>query len=333
MTLKLCTDLLGKAMIERLNYSTHAIEDLKSTLPNIDDEVTKKVTEMLIVRLQKAVKFILPDYGIYYDLKAIDQKHIDLLHLPFNIIAAEYRSPCVNLSGDSVSASKSIALALELHKDAEFSALAMMERPREIKPSALIWPIYYIDMLGLWVASYCGLVINYDQVVSTVIEENDSYELSLAEKYQMSLTYNYLDMYKVPIGKPYFDIRDRMDEKEFHMVCMRDAGSEMQAIVQLCSVLNCSNIKQSVIPAPSALNKKRDKKGKMPFYEYRVLEIKTDGVSKKGSGTHSSPRLHVRRGHPRHYRNPDNTVRKVVWIESTVVGKQDNGIIDKDYKV
>lgn len=320
-------------MIERLNYSTHAIEDLSKTLSTIDDDITKHVTELLLDRLKKSVKFILPDHGIYFDLKSIDQKYMDLLHLPFNIIAAEYRSPCINLDNESVRSSKSIALAIELHKDPEFSKIAQMEKPREILPSALIWPIYYVDLLDLWIANYCGLALNYDQQVISCAGEDDRDELALAEKYQMKLANNYLELYKVPIGRPYFDIKERMSEKEFHMVCMRDAGSEMQSILQLCSILNCSNIQQSTIPAPPALNKKRAKKGKLPLYEYRVLQVKGDHPHKPGTGSHSSPRMHVRRGHPRHYRNPDNTVRKVVWIESTVVGRQDNGIVDKDYKV
>lgn len=320
-------------MIERLNYTTHAIEDLSKTLPNIEDSMTKHVTELLIDRLKRSEKFILPDYGIYFDLQSIDQKYIDLLHLPFSVIAAEYRSPCINLDKESVSSSKTIALAIELHKDAEFCKVAQLESPREIEPSALIWPIYYVDLMGLWVANYCGLVVKYDQTVIPYTGTDDDDEIALAQKYQMSLTSSYMEMYKVPLGKPYFDIKDRMSEKEFHMVCMRDAGSEMQAILQLCSVLNCSNIQQTVVPAPPALNKKREKKGKLPLYEYRILQVKGDRPHKPGVGSHNSPRMHVRRGHPRHYRNPDNTVRKVVWIESTVVGRQDNGIVDKDYKV
>lgn len=65
------------------------------------------------------------------------------------------------------------------------------------------------------------------------------------------------------------------------------------------------------------------------FWQYNVVKLgsKSSPVPYKG-GHHASPRQHVRRGHYRTYASG-----KCIFIESTIVGDLDKGMIVKDYEL
>jgi len=95
-------------------------------------------------------------------------------------------------------------------------------------------------------------------------------------------------------------------------------------------VLGCSNVELIDHPAPKALNKKRERSGKMPILEFKTLTLKLDGkrgVGPRGTGTHASPRVHLRRGHVRQLQSG-----KRVWVQPCVVGSN-HGMVLKDYRV
>jgi hypothetical protein len=101
-------------------------------------------------------------------------------------------------------------------------------------------------------------------------------------------------------------------------------------VVELLCFLACSNAEISTEPNNrEKLNAKRLKKGKPPFYSYKVLTIaQNDGSSSRGiTGNGRSPRVHLRRGHIR--RLADRTV----WVNSAVVGDKSKGLVNKDYAV
>jgi hypothetical protein len=80
--------------------------------------------------------------------------------------------------------------------------------------------------------------------------------------------------------------------------------------------------------ASLAVNKRRMRDGKVPFFSYNHVEItnKPRVVIPHQGGTHASPRFHTRRGHYRHYKSG-----KVVWVNDTKVGSAKRGIVMKDY--
>ncbi|MNC48955.1 hypothetical protein D3C75_981010 [compost metagenome] len=102
-------------------------------------------------------------------------------------------------------------------------------------------------------------------------------------------------------------------------------------LAQFMAALSCSNSTAADATPPNpALNAKRRKAGKTPFFTYKVLTITTNGSasSKEGQcGTHGSPRVHLRRGHIR--RLPEKTV----WVNACVVGDKSKGLVQKDYKM
>lgn len=65
------------------------------------------------------------------------------------------------------------------------------------------------------------------------------------------------------------------------------------------------------------LNNKRAKRGKVPLYQYRILDLNADRIvynkDKTTVHTHASPRAHMRRAHIRHLEN------KAVWVRECMV--------------
>lgn len=103
----------------------------------------------------------------------------------------------------------------------------------------------------------------------------------------------------------------------------------LDLMVKAIAVLNCSNVKIIESQENKFINKKRKAKGKLPLFTYKTLHIDTGEQEKqKGEkkGTHSSPRVHLRRGHIRTLANGTT-----VWVQPCVVGDKTKGIVHKDY--
>lgn len=102
--------------------------------------------------------------------------------------------------------------------------------------------------------------------------------------------------------------------------------------IRFLSALACENVSTDTDHKPDAkLNKARVKKGKTPLFEYKVLKINTQVSAtdaNDSSGTHASPRTHLRRGHIRKLKNG-----KTIWVNGCVVSGSKEGIVNKDYLV
>lgn len=99
-------------------------------------------------------------------------------------------------------------------------------------------------------------------------------------------------------------------------------------LVRFLMALNCSNIKREAHSAPKFINLQRQKKGKTPIYSYWTLHLpNADSPKSEGGGeTHSSPRVHLRRGHIRQF-----SIGRYTWVEAHVVGDKEKGMVCKDY--
>lgn len=94
------------------------------------------------------------------------------------------------------------------------------------------------------------------------------------------------------------------------------------------SALNCNNVKKIEQKPEIKLQKSREKRGKKPLFSHWTLELSIPKSTKENSplnGKHASPRVHLRRGHPRQYASG-----KFTWVQPCVVGKG-KGIVTKDY--
>jgi hypothetical protein len=136
-------------------------------------------------------------------------------------------------------------------------------------------------------------------------------------------------------GKGYFDFLENDKEHTNNLnpgqFLLKQNKIYLEILLQFLQVLSCSNIKMETLAVPAKLNKKREAKGKQPFFEYKILTVAADRPQSSNKdhqgGTHASPRQHLRRGHIRRL-----TDRKI-WINSCVVGSAETGIIKKDYAV
>lgn len=94
-----------------------------------------------------------------------------------------------------------------------------------------------------------------------------------------------------------------------------------------CCALNCSNVARESHSAPEKVQKKRIARGKAPLFSYWTLDVMGDDQrSGHLGGTHASPRVHLRRGHPRQY-----APGKYTWVQPHAVGNKSLGMVHKDY--
>jgi hypothetical protein len=103
-------------------------------------------------------------------------------------------------------------------------------------------------------------------------------------------------------------------------------------VMEFLAALSCSNVSETTLPRPNPLSiaGRQATKGRVPLYETKVLTIapvEAPATSARG-GTHNSPRAHLRRGHIRRLASG-----KSVWVNATVVGKKELGLIYKSYNV
>lgn len=126
--------------------------------------------------------------------------------------------------------------------------------------------------------------------------------------------------------------------RELAMFCGEESKNDLayeygaQSINLLGSFLmaiNCVNTSLIENSAPIHLNKKRIAKGKQPLFSYWTLHLPSGSNSNSDAGgTHSSPRLHLRRGHIRQHRPG-----KYSWVSACIVGNKSSGMVVKDYEV
>lgn len=118
---------------------------------------------------------------------------------------------------------------------------------------------------------------------------------------------------------------------EMHCHAIEDARRGIQTMTYgvkaFLSALHCSNVRRQEHAPDAKLQKARAKRGKAPLFSYWTLQL--DGKSERGKdqgGTHASPRVHLRRGHPRQY-----APGKWTWVQAHAVGNRAAGVVHKDY--
>lgn len=96
---------------------------------------------------------------------------------------------------------------------------------------------------------------------------------------------------------------------------------------QFLSALHCVNVSRQCHLPSEKLQKARAKRGKAPLFSYWTLQLgpKNERGEALG-GTHASPRVHLRRGHPRQY-----APGKYTWVQPHAVGHRELGMVHKDY--
>ncbi|MEX2639717.1 MAG: hypothetical protein WD266_03445 [Balneolales bacterium] len=148
---------------------------------------------------------------------------------------------------------------------------------------------------------------------------------------------NAASIVKTSTGEALFSENDCDSKAVFEKKFYSLPGSSQWSLIKLfdmasaVEVFSCSNVTTISHDAPKFINMKRKKKKKTPIFSYVTLHITgetTKKDTKNKSGTHASPRLHLRRGHIRRLSND-----RRIWVTSCLVGDRVRGFVSKDYSV
>ena len=316
-------------MTQPLNYCTHASEGMAV----LDDVILEKETltvsraiiasaQECIILMELAEKFILPPWG-----KIFEKHEMELCgeiqiptRLPYPIVALEFPCPyddprCEPMMPQETPCSKRIALCVETEMLDEHTIMLRhihLDHTGAV-PGFYVFPISYSDKMKLWTPPPSGMFFprGGNETMRAMKEHGLTAVLPLG-----------VSAYKM---YPPHERATRI---------ARDVADEAFATLHLLTALAIDKGRHEVLPAPSRLNKKRAKKQRIPFYEYKVLDIVADVLAPQPAakphqgGTHASPRMHKRRGHIRHLRSGRTT-----WVRNMIVGKPAAGTVEKEYSV
>jgi hypothetical protein len=278
-------------MIAETNYCAHAIEDLRrySKHPECRPDV-RGLCAMLVAEIEQSVKFKMPDCGDLLGWQEMNPPR------ELGELIATYAQP-FRLPYETIAIEYSVRN--NPNGAANFDASVVVAKQIGDAISISYASRATVNGLKVWAPGDFGCSLYADGGIG----------------------YGGL----IPDAQA---ILDSLHTWEAKMARIGDEmGWEIRAVVQLVAALACRNVAQRVIHPSSAINKKRARSGKQPFYSYRILEIgEGDQAAESGAGgSHASPRVHLRRGHIR--RLPDRNV----WVNACVVGNKAMGMVTKDY--
>jgi hypothetical protein len=337
--------------IQAPNYIAHALGDLRKLEAEIRESApqTAHAYRFLIELLLSSVKFILPNCCNLIDPEEFKQSHLDMVRLPYPCIAMEAPWQTEKELESSIAgipqskATKRIALCWEAGP--QFDQLPKLNEILKRFPQGgvFVLPIFWGPEYSQWTVPLGGSFVPYNSHLSVAsIDEGEAAGRIANEGLQEvgRLSNKKLSMFVAEPFCPFPEFLDtainelyRSRDKAFASIIL-DSRDEVMMLVQLCSVLNCSNVTTETIEPGEAINKKRQSKGNQPFFSYKVLQLTHDhnGIeSRVLGGTHVSPRMHLRRGH---IRVLDRASNRTTWVRPTMV-KPDSprGIVLKDYSV
>lgn len=335
--------------IQPLNYSAHAIEDLKfwSAQLRYTAPQTAQVMLRIIELLRESVKFILPNRCNLVAPDEIRQAHLDLARLPFPVVAFEVPyeqenglQPLPDLAGfQQHHATRRIALCWEPDQSRELLPGLNEILQRFPDGGAFIVPLYWTPADGKWNLGLGGCFHPYKNELreygagellpsSGIIHEamkDAGRATKNSKQFRSEPFFLQPELFQMRLATTHDGDRNRA-YAEIHL----DGQDEEFFMVQACSVINCSNVEAADLPAPKMINKKREAKGKQPFFSYKVLELTEErrAAGRADGGHHASPRMHLRRGHLRRLES------KSVWVKPTMVNvSSSEGAVEKDYAV
>lgn len=327
--------------MQRLNYSTDAIESLTTLAHAIKDwrpisaETILSVTSMLA----ESQKFILPPFGELLDRRRGRPVLSEPTCLPFPITAFEYNVPFLRIPNEldpiegqeQGAATKRIALCWEMEHHPQ---PVVLDAVKNVFPDGgfFVASIYSSSDDRQW-------LLHDGAAFVPSVEAVTGKKPTIDDEILKHFSTTRLGMYEggsgsvatFPFLPEFFDERvsirgQRQAERDLYI----DLADEFNSADDACIVLACSNAAIDTLEAPARLNLKRTKKGRLPLFEYKVLAIGESGPGRdsSGGGSHASPRTHVRRAHVRRLKD------KNVLVRSTVVNPNARtGIVQKDYRL
>ena len=312
------------------HYCTHAIDDLKYLVStNYYSGIDVPNVLAIVEWLKTSIKFALPEEGLFYEkVRFEENEDSKVLHGKFdealkesgldpaysNITITDYELESWAVPYDTCAfeyvrhgrresrsfgpneSEKIILLCIERVIDERKTKLIVILMKPEYHLPWLVYPLQ-IDITD-------GVPKGYSEMTSklSVLLRND---------------------FKNNFGHLMYSKGDIISKT---MMC----NAFIIVLIQTFTFMRCNNVYINDIPAPKRLNIARQKKGKTPLFQYKILEIKetTKTVFRTGERKHKSPRIHLRRGHIRTYKTGIST-----YVKPCVVGSKEMGMVHKSYSM
>lgn len=236
--------------------------------------------------LKKSVKFILPNCCELFDPDHLRHAHLDLVRLPFPLVALEapweVASAQVVIEGFQQSpATKRIALCWEA--DARWSGCRVSTRswitfPAEVSSwSRCTGPRPWANGSFRSAVHSCPTTTRWPKSTRPAACRHRGSPSGpgrgrLGHRQQALRAEPFIllpEMFELAVRQ-----HDSL-EKAFAQVIL-DTRDEIFTLIQVCSVLHCANVTTAERAAPQALNKKRRAHDKEPFFSSKVLQLSED---------------------------------------------------------
>lgn len=255
-----------------MNFTTRALESLAVLLrafkqdPNM--ALDAYALEHTIEDLHVAKKFLIPSPG---HLNVVAKKEaFQFMRLPYPICAFEYSCPEARNDGikgaqhlNTTKSTRRIALAYDCRYD--IGPIPSLKRAGVLDQDAkgiLVQSIFYLDSHDVWAPSFAGGYVDEANV-------NDKSGFLLDNK-RMEFSTETVALMPQSLAQEY----GHLSGNQLKLSMLNDVADELGMTLRACLLLNTRNLKiVKAIDAPAALNKKRAKTGKPPFFEYHTLDI------------------------------------------------------------
>lgn len=310
---------------QRLNYSAHAIEDLKKQIAmlermgwNRDAQAMKQI----IVDMRAAQKFILPHSGDLIFDEGDMPEGIELQRLPYPVTLIEFPYGSDGVSDMEVRSTRRLAVAIECHIDEKLQVHEEGEKNGYVLKAAS-----YMDDNRMWTVMAGAVVMLYgEQSV-----KNEAEHVLPVHRSRSAMPMGLFPLLPDQVGKLREAYPGQVKESMAH-----DIGREANIMVEFLSVMSCSNVGTEIDRPSSVLNKARKRSKKEPFFDYHILTVGNArnggdgrGAQSNGSDEGNRVRTHLRRGH---IRRLDDARR--IWVNATIVAPDSTkGVAAKDYRV
>ena len=322
-------------MTEALNFTTKAIADLAAleaspTISPADREGVAFIADLL----SKAEVFVLPDAGM---LLARDKPRPQvpgvMFHPPFPVVALEYRAVETGRRDnfyEAATSSRRIALAWLF--DGKFPGGKTYPDAPEPGSGVVIASISYFDEIRCWVPVAGATMVPFDAIYAKA--GPSAYRDAMLKNGRINraqFNAEALQMEGVVALMP--DWLGRTVRRHGWQTAMEmmsaDLMDEVNAYLDMCIALACTNVSAVRCAQPEKLNRARVKAGKVPLKDFHVLNLagETPMGSASGAGG-AGRRTHLRRGHVRRLGDT-----RVTWVNSCIVSGGRAGFADKNYAV
>lgn len=326
--------------VTRLNYCSHAIADLQDLIDNLRPELgaTRKLLIRITQLLHEAVKFVLPERGEVVDIQGLDETMLQMVRLPFPLLALEvpFPTPEPILVQEGPMKETLSTRRIVLAWDETFAAQSRIGKDFK-EQGVYALAVYYSDEAQRWMVAPGGVFVPLDNTVSTLASEQSNADplvaQTLLDKHAVTAKTRVVQANFFPALPQFAEmLAQEIGREQAQARLQLDIRDEMMCLHAFCLAVNCVNVQQGILPTEPKLNAKRIKNGKPPLYEYRVLELPEPRV-REGSGVRleglrNAPRIHLRRGHPRKLADG-----RLTFVQAALIGTANAGIVEKEYRV